>query len=53
MVLSAFQSLYLGLKVMWEIEKESYEAEFVINGKNTSENYAFNGKRTAFEIEIE
>ncbi len=51
-VRNAFEKAHPNVKVSWEVEKDGYEAEFEINGKDASENYDFEGNKTASEIEI-
>ena len=48
----AFQKEYPNTKVDWNIEKDSFEAEFKRNGKNASADYDKAGHKLATEIEI-
>jgi hypothetical protein len=51
-VKEAFQKEYPNTKVAWDIEKDSFEAEFKMNGKEASANYDKLGHKLATEIEI-
>ncbi|SHG17176.1 Putative beta-lactamase-inhibitor-like, PepSY-like [Flavobacterium segetis] len=48
----AFQKEYPNTKVDWNIEKDSFEAEFKMNGKNASADYDKAGHKLAIEIAI-
>ena len=48
----AFQKEYPNTKVDWNIEKDSFEAEFKMNGKNASADYDKAGHKLATEIAI-
>jgi hypothetical protein len=51
-VKEAFQKEYANTKVDWDVEKDGYEAEFKLNGKDASVNYDKVGHKLATEIEI-
>ena len=51
-VKEAFQKEYPNTKVNWDIEAEGFEAEFKMNGKESSANYDKKGHKLATEIEI-
>ena len=51
-VKEAFQKGYPNTKVDWDIEKDGFEAEFKMNGKDASANYDKTGHKLATEIEI-
>ena len=52
MVQEAFQKEYPNTKVSWDIEKDGYEAEFKLNGKDASVNYDKKGIKIDTEIAI-
>jgi hypothetical protein len=51
-VKEAFQKEYPNTKVAWDIEKDGFEAEFKMNGKDASVNYDKLGHKLATEIQI-
>ncbi|MBB2145364.1 hypothetical protein GM921_07710 [Pedobacter sp. LMG 31464] len=51
-VTSAFAKNHVSTKVSWTKEETNYEAEFKLNGKETSEVYTANGVVTETETEI-
>lgn len=51
-VKEAFQKEYPNTKVHWDVEKDGFEAEFAMNGKDASANYDKAGHKLATEIEI-
>jgi uncharacterized membrane protein YkoI len=52
-VKTAFEKDYPQKKAKWGIENDDFEAEFKINRKDASVVYDKNGRRKAFEIDIE
>lgn len=52
-VKEAFQKEYPNTKVAWDIEKDGFEAEFKMNGKDASTNYDKLGHKLATEIQID
>lgn len=51
-VIAAFTKLHVGTKVLWEMEKQDYEAGFKLNGKETSEVYSAKGMLLETETAI-
>ncbi|MCK8142944.1 hypothetical protein MW871_13670 [Flavobacterium sp. I-SCBP12n] len=51
-VKEAFQKEYPNTKVKWDVEKDGFEAEFKMNGKEASADYDKAGHKLATEIEI-
>lgn len=51
-VKEAFQKEYPNTKVKWDVEKDGFEAEFKMNGKEASTNYDIAGHKLATEIAI-
>lgn len=51
-VKEAFQKEYPNTKVKWDVEKDGFEAEFKLNGKEASADYDKLGHKLATEIEI-
>ncbi|MBP4141937.1 PepSY-like domain-containing protein [Flavobacterium sp. P4023] len=51
-VKKAFQKEYPNTKVKWDVEKDGFEAEFKMNGKEASADYDKAGHKLATEIEI-
>lgn len=51
-VKEAFQKEYPNTKVDWDIEKDGFEAEFKMNGKDASANYDKLGHKLATEMQI-
>lgn len=51
-IVKAFEKEHPNTKVFWDAEKDGFEAEFELNGKDASENYDFNGNKIASEIEV-
>lgn len=51
-VKEAFQKEYPNTKVDWDIEKDGFEAEFKMNGKDASVNYDKLGHKLATEMQI-
>ena len=51
-VKEAFQKEYPNTKVKWDVEKDGYEAEFKMNGKEASADYDKAGHKLATEIAI-
>lgn len=51
-VKEAFQKEYPNTKVKWDVEKDGFEAEFKMNGKEASAEYDKAGHKLATEIAI-
>ncbi|MFD2288235.1 hypothetical protein GJU39_16035 [Pedobacter petrophilus] len=51
-VKTAFAKNHPGIKEDWEMEKKNYEAEFTLNGKETSEVYTTTGFLIETEVSI-
>ncbi len=51
-VKTAFTKNHPGVKAKWEMEKQNYEAEFILKGIETSEVYVASGSLVETEVSI-